>query len=64
LAQIQYIERDRCGHYPWLKEAVREEFVDVLRDWLTHHLSTATDQPSNDRVIVGSLGRTDPSSQT
>lgn len=32
---LEYREWERCGHYPWLEEAVRDEFFDVLRDWLT-----------------------------
>jgi len=32
---LEYREWERCGHYPWLEKAVRDEFFDVLRDWLT-----------------------------
>ena len=28
-------EWERCGHYPWLEQGVREEFFAVLREWLT-----------------------------
>ena len=35
LPQLEYREWERCGHYPWLERAVREEFFVVLRDWLT-----------------------------
>jgi len=35
LPQIEYREWDRCGHYPWLEKAVRDEFFAVLREWLT-----------------------------
>lgn len=34
LPQIEYREFERCGHYPWLERAVRDEFFSVLRDWL------------------------------
>jgi pimeloyl-ACP methyl ester carboxylesterase len=34
LPQLEYREWERCGHYPWLEKAVREEFFDVLRAWL------------------------------
>jgi pimeloyl-ACP methyl ester carboxylesterase len=34
LARLEYHEWDRCGHYPWLEKAAREEFFAVLRDWL------------------------------
>ena len=46
LPQIQYIEWDRCGHYPWLERAVQEEFFVVLRSWLARHLSAREEQPS------------------
>ena len=26
--------RERCGHYPWLERAVRDEFFALLRGWL------------------------------
>jgi len=32
--QIEYREWERCGHYPWLERAVREEFFRVIKDWL------------------------------
>jgi pimeloyl-ACP methyl ester carboxylesterase len=35
LPQLEYHEWERCGHYPWLERAVREEFFAVLREWLT-----------------------------
>lgn len=35
LPQLEYHEWERCGHYPWLEKAVREEFFAVLREWLT-----------------------------
>ncbi len=34
LPSMEYREWERCGHYPWLEDAVRERFVAVLRDWL------------------------------
>jgi len=34
LPQLEYREWERCGHYPWLEKAVREEFFIVLREWL------------------------------
>ena len=36
---LEYREWERCGHYPWLEEAARDEFFDVLRDWLTKRLA-------------------------
>jgi len=37
LPQLEYVEWERCGHYPWLEKAVRDEFHPVLREWLTRH---------------------------
>jgi pimeloyl-ACP methyl ester carboxylesterase len=37
LPQLEYLEWERCGHYPWLERAVREEFFAVLHSWLTQH---------------------------
>jgi pimeloyl-ACP methyl ester carboxylesterase len=37
LPQLEYHEWARCGHYPWLEKAVREEFFAVLRQWLARH---------------------------
>lgn len=34
LPQLEYHEWERCGHFPWLERAVREEFFSLLRDWL------------------------------
>jgi pimeloyl-ACP methyl ester carboxylesterase len=38
LPQLEYREWDRCGHYPWLEKAVRDEFYSTLRGWLAQHL--------------------------
>ena len=34
IPQLEYREWERCGHYPWLEKAAREEFFDCLRQWL------------------------------
>jgi pimeloyl-ACP methyl ester carboxylesterase len=34
LPQLEYHEWNRCGHYPWLERAVRDEFFATLTDWL------------------------------
>jgi pimeloyl-ACP methyl ester carboxylesterase len=39
LPQLEYHQWERCGHYPWLERAVREEFFAVLRQWLTRQLN-------------------------
>jgi pimeloyl-ACP methyl ester carboxylesterase len=38
LPQLEYREWARCGHYPWLERAVREEFFATLHDWLGRHV--------------------------
>lgn len=35
LPQLEYREWERCGHYPWLERAVRDDFFAVLRQWLS-----------------------------
>jgi len=37
LPQLEYREWERCGHYPWLEREVRDEFLDVLKEWLSPH---------------------------
>jgi pimeloyl-ACP methyl ester carboxylesterase len=39
IPQLEYIEWERCGHYPWLEKAVREEFFKVLHEWLGRQLN-------------------------
>jgi len=34
LPQLEYRELQRCGHYPWLEKAARDEFFRVLEEWL------------------------------
>jgi pimeloyl-ACP methyl ester carboxylesterase len=40
LPQLEYREWARCGHYPWLERAVRDEFFSTLRGWLLRQLNT------------------------
>ena len=42
IPQLEYREWDRCGHYPWLEKATREEFFSALRKWLTERLGEQT----------------------
>ena len=35
LPQLEYREWERCGHYPWLEKAAREEFFASMHQWLT-----------------------------
>ncbi len=39
LPQVEYLEWERCGHYPWLERAVRDEFFFVVRRWLARRLA-------------------------
>ncbi len=34
IPQLEYRELARCGHYPWLERAAREEFYAILFEWL------------------------------
>ena len=38
LPQLEYVEWERCGHYPWLEKAVREDFFTHLCGWLLENL--------------------------
>jgi len=40
IPQLKYREWSRCGHYPWLEKATRDEFYSVLRNWLADHPGT------------------------
>jgi pimeloyl-ACP methyl ester carboxylesterase len=42
LPQLEYREWARCGHYPWLESAVREEFLQSLREWLNRQFPPST----------------------
>jgi pimeloyl-ACP methyl ester carboxylesterase len=37
LRQLEYVEWDRCGHYPWLEPAAREDFFRTLMGWIHQH---------------------------
>ncbi len=34
VARLEYVELERCGHYPWLERHAREPFFTALRAWL------------------------------
>ncbi len=36
---LEYREFERCGHYPWLERAAREEFFAALGGWLAERMS-------------------------
>lgn len=35
--QVEYVELENCGHYPWLERAARTEFLATLTIWLKLH---------------------------
>jgi pimeloyl-ACP methyl ester carboxylesterase len=39
LPQLEYVEFEHCGHYPWIERAAHEEFNRVFRQWLSAHSS-------------------------
>ena len=39
VSHLEYREWERCGHYPWLEKAVRDELFALLRDWLSRSQS-------------------------
>jgi pimeloyl-ACP methyl ester carboxylesterase len=51
LPQLDYREWERCGHYPWLEKAVRDQFFAVLQEWLDRHLGQ--DQPNSGQPETG-----------
>jgi pimeloyl-ACP methyl ester carboxylesterase len=39
LPQLEYVEWEQCGHYPWLENAVRDDFFAVLGAWLSRQFT-------------------------
>lgn len=39
LPQLEYLEWERCGHYPWIERGVREAFFQTLGDWLVRRVA-------------------------
>jgi pimeloyl-ACP methyl ester carboxylesterase len=46
LPHLEYREWDRCGHYPWLETAVRDEFFTALREWLARYCGANGEKPA------------------
>ncbi len=44
IPQLEYREWERCGHYPWLEKAVREEFFDWLGEWFVARRASPVDR--------------------
>jgi hypothetical protein len=38
LPQLEYLELERCGHYPWLERAAADAFFTLVREWLADNL--------------------------
>jgi pimeloyl-ACP methyl ester carboxylesterase len=38
LPQIDYVELEQCGHYPWLEKAAAGPFFACVRAWLGRHM--------------------------
>ncbi len=34
LVDLRYVELPACGHYPWLERAARDDFFEILDDWI------------------------------
>lgn len=41
IAQLEYRELERCGHYPWLEKAVSAGFFSLIREWLQQRMRVA-----------------------
>lgn len=39
MPQLEYRQWEKCGHYPWLERAARDDFLAVLKAWLTANTS-------------------------
>lgn len=37
IPHLEYRELERCGHYPWIEKAVRDEFFSTTCDWLARN---------------------------
>lgn len=51
LPQLEYVEWEHCGHYPWLEPAVRDEFFRALITWLQRHAKEHPAQPPSFRPL-------------
>jgi len=45
LPHLEYHAWERCGHYPWLEKAVRDEFLAILHEWLARRSTEAPHLP-------------------
>ena len=45
LPRIEYRELERCGHYPWIERAARDEFSELVRCWIAAHAQASDAEP-------------------
>jgi pimeloyl-ACP methyl ester carboxylesterase len=38
LPQLEYVELERCGHYPWLEKSQLYDFFPLLKSWLARNM--------------------------
>jgi pimeloyl-ACP methyl ester carboxylesterase len=50
LRRLEYREWERCGHYPWLERAARDDFFTVLRQWLARQSSETPHRADGRRI--------------
>jgi pimeloyl-ACP methyl ester carboxylesterase len=43
IPHIEYREWERCGHYPWIERAVRQEFYETVRNWLASRCAASVE---------------------
>ena len=39
LPQLEYVELERCGHYPWMERSQLDDFFPLLKTWLGRNRS-------------------------
>lgn len=42
IPQLEYAGWEKCGHYPWLEKAARDNFYRKLMDWISVNMSEKT----------------------
>jgi pimeloyl-ACP methyl ester carboxylesterase len=39
MPQLEYVEFERCGHYPWLEKAAKTDFYSTIKKWVGLRMS-------------------------
>jgi pimeloyl-ACP methyl ester carboxylesterase len=52
LGQLEYVEWERCGHYPWLEPAARDDFFRRLVEWI-HQTADRSDATRTQTATAG-----------